>query len=451
MTILDGNSIADQLRQIVGEKYFSSDGLAPYALDGLTPRWVVSPGSPEQISSILSLANREGLAVLPRGNGTKFALAGLPRAADLVMSLNRFNRIVDYDAPNLTVTVEAGVTLSELKRVVAVQGNLIPLDPPFANATLGGIIATNGSGPKRLAYGSARDIVLGMRAVLPTGAQVRFGGKVVKNVAGYDMTRLLIGSWGTLGVITEMTFRLLPRPEAESSVLAIFPSLDQASGASGALFASQLLPSAVELVNGAGYKYVEVEAESIGLAGDYILAIDFEGFDEAVKRQVRDVTALCSKEGAKEVISVEGDRQERLWSALTDFHRGVSANNSAVVGLKSSVPISQVHGLIALSEKTAAQNGLECALIAHAGSGIIYTFFRVVSGNTQTLVQVIRDVQFAAEKAGGEAVVEWAPTEFKKQVPVWGEPQPSWSLMRRLKAEFDPKGILNPGRFVGGI
>jgi glycolate oxidase FAD binding subunit len=347
--------------------------------------------------------------------------------------------------------VEAGVTLGELARVLASQGNFLPLDAPLADATIGGVSATNQSGPRRLAYGSARDLALGVRAVLPKGDVVRFGGKVMKNVAGYDMTKLLIGSWGTLGVITEMTFRLLPLPEVEKSLLAVFPSLEEAAGAASAVLASQLLPSALELVSAKGTRSVTAAAGISVLADGYVLAIDLEGFHEAVERQILDLTALSQRGGAKEVRLIEGDEQVRLWAALRDFCRVASTHDVPVVGLKVSVPISQVQGIFGLVERKAADCGLDCAVVAHAGNGILYPFFFDSAGKVPVLVQLVHDLQFDAGKACGEAVVEWAPPEIKKQLAVWGEPRPDWSLMRRLKAELDPNGILNPGRFVGGI
>jgi glycolate dehydrogenase FAD-binding subunit len=450
MTELDGSSIADRLQQIVGESHFSSDGVAAFALDGVTPRWAVSPGSTSEAASIISLANSDKLAVLPRGSGTKFSLGGLPRAGDLVLSLGRFNRTRDYDAPNLTVTVEAGVPQGELKRVLASQGNFLPLDAPFDDATIGGIVATNQSGPKRLAYGSARDLALGLKAVLPNGDIVRFGGKVVKNVAGYDMTKLLIGSWGTLCVITEITFRLLPLPETEKTLLAFFPSLEKAAAAGSAILASQLLPSALELVSGTASKFVAGAGISEP-AEDYILAVDLEGFHEAVERQIVDLTSLSQQRGANEVKVVEGDEQEQLWKGLRDISRRALAQDDSVVGLKVDAPISQTQALFGLVERKAADCGLGCAVIAHAGNGVLNAYFFGSAGKTTVLVQVIHDVRYDAERAGGDAIVEWAPAEIKKRVPVWGEPQPTWSMMRRLKAGLDPNGILNPGRFVGGI
>lgn len=448
------DSVAGQLAGIVGPDNVHTENLADYAMVGLTPRWVVAPGSASEIASVLTLAGREKLAVLPRGSGTKFVFGGLPHAGDMVLSLHRFNRIVDYDVPNLTVTVEAGVRMGELSRVLAAQGNFLPLDPPFAEATIGGAIATNQSGPKRLLYGSARDLTLGLRAVLPTGESVRFGGKVMKNVAGYDMTKLFIGSWGTLGIITEMTFRLLPLPEVETSLLVSFASLEQASKAVSAILASQLVPSALELVSPTGWMCV---AAASGLrsasapAEGYILAVDLEGFHEAVERQILDLKSLCQGVGAEDVSILEGDGQGRFWSALRDFSRMVPWSDAWVVGLKIDVPISRLEELFRFVEKKAAEYTLDCAVFAHAGNGILYPFFRDTARRIPVLVRAINDLQYAAEQAGGNANVEWAPRLLKEQVAVWGEPRAEWSLMRRLKAEFDPAGILNPGRFVGGM
>ncbi len=451
MAKLNDGNVGEQLAGVVGPGNVFSENLAAFALNGLTPRWVVSPGSASEIASVLTLASRGKLAVLPRGSGTKFALGGLPRAGDLVLSLNRFNRIVDYDVPNLTVTVDAGVLMGELKRALAEQGNFLPLDAPFADATIGGVIATNQSGPKRLLYGSARDLTLGLRAVYPTGESVRFGGKVMKNVAGYDMTKLLIGSWGTLGVITEMTFRLLPLPEVEKSLLLSFASLEEASKAASTILASQLVPSALELVNPAGWKHVAVAARISAPAEGYILAIDLEGLHEAIERQILDLKVLAEGEGANDVAVLEGDDQASLWSGLRDFSRAVPGNDVWVVGLKIGVPISRVEELFRFAEKKAAEYKLDCAIVAHAGNGILYPFFVDAARRIPELVRTINDLQYAAEQIGGNAIVEWAPWAVKEQVAVWGEPRAEWSLMRRLKAEFDPAGILNPGRFVGGM
>ena len=264
------------------------------------------------------------------------------RVPEVVMSTNRLHRVVDYEVPNLTVTVQAGVTVGELQRTLAAGGSRLPLDPPFAASTLGGVVAANQSGPKRLAYGSARDLVLGLRVVLPEGDTVRFGGKVMKNIAGFDMSKLFVGSWGTLGIITEITLRVLPRPESEKTLLAAFSSLDDASRATGEILASQLLPPAIELVNPsawdrvAGAALVGHPAASISRPGEgYLLVFGLEGFQEAVERQGTDVVSLCTRVGAWQTAALEGAPQGRLWSAIRDSSLLNRQTNPWTAGLKS--------------------------------------------------------------------------------------------------------------------
>jgi glycolate oxidase FAD binding subunit len=200
----DSNQLASVLKGMVGESNVIQDPerLQAYAVDGSAPKAVVCPGNAAEISSLLLYANAGKLAVVPRGSGTKMAAGGVPPKIDLVLSTVRLDRIVDYDIANLSLTVEAGLTLADVQKRLAGEkkGNFLPLDPPYSEkATIGGVIAANASGPKRYIYGSARDLLLGLKAVTPMGDIVSFGGKTVKNVSGYDMTKLLIGSWGGAG------------------------------------------------------------------------------------------------------------------------------------------------------------------------------------------------------------------------------------------------------------
>lgn len=438
-----------QLAGIVGPEHVVSSyaELERYAVGGLTPRLLVSPADAEEIGQVLVLAAREGLAVLPRGSGTKFSLGGRPRAADLFLSLERLNQIVDYDAPNLTLTVQAGARIGELRRVLTAGGNLFPLDAPFEEATIGGILATNASGPKRLLYGTARDMVLGVRAVLANGEAVRFGGKVVKNVAGYDMNKLLIGSWGTLGVLTEATFRLLPLPEAEASLLVSFPSRDKAAGAVSAVLASQLVPSAVDLFNYTAGAHIAAAAQLEAAPIGYGMAIALEGFTEAVAREANDLSALMIKQGAVEAVGIRGEAHARLWTHLRDFARIELGRDENAAGLKITVPPGCVGEALAIVESCTNAAGPQCAVTAHAGNGVLYPF---LSGEPKQVVEAARQIQDRAGKLGS-AIVEWGPWAIKDQLALWGEPRPDWAIMRRLKQEFDPGDMLNPGRFVGGI
>jgi glycolate oxidase FAD binding subunit len=207
-----------RLKEMIGEAHViqDPDQLKAYAIDGKKPKVVVTPATIDEVSRVVAYASQEHRAIVPRGNGSKMKMGGIPRKIDIVLSTRRLNRITDRDCENLTLAAESGLTLGEVQQGLAKvgKGYFLPLDPPFTDqATLGGIVATNSSGPKRLLYGSARDMMIGAKAVFPNGDIVVSGGKTVKNVSGYDMCKLLIGSYGTLGILCEMTFKILPLPE----------------------------------------------------------------------------------------------------------------------------------------------------------------------------------------------------------------------------------------------
>ncbi len=233
--MLKTDKLIPRLKEIVGEANViqDSDKLKAYALDGKRPKVVVSPKTISEVSKVVAHANQQHLTIVPMGNGTKMGMGGVPKKMDIVLLTGRLNRITDCDTDNLTLSVESGITLSEVQRRLSKEGKgyFLPLDPPFTDkATLGGIVATNSSGPKRLIYGTVRDLIIGAKAVFPNGDIVVSGGKTVKNVSGYDMCKLLIGSYGTLGIICEMTFKLLPLPEKEATLLIPFARLEEADG-----------------------------------------------------------------------------------------------------------------------------------------------------------------------------------------------------------------------------
>jgi glycolate oxidase FAD binding subunit len=294
----NSNQLVSALKEIVGEANViqDPDQLNTYAMDGLTPKAVVTPGSVEEVSKLLAYANLEKLAVVPRGNGTKMTAGGIPRKLDVVLSMLRINRITEHDVPNLSLSVEAGITLASVQEKLAGtgKGSFLPLDPPYTDkATIGGIIATNSGGPRRYLYNSARDLLLGLKAVSPSGDIVAFGGKTVKNVSGYDMTKLMIGSWGALGVITEITTKLLPLPEASSTLLTSFDDLAKAGSLIRRIIHSVLLPSAMELMDGKA-------ASRLGVKANYLVAFSLEGVGEAVERQAAEIGEVAKKEGALE-------------------------------------------------------------------------------------------------------------------------------------------------------
>ncbi|MDP1990099.1 MAG: FAD-binding oxidoreductase [Syntrophales bacterium] len=442
----NSNQLASALKEMVGEANViqDPDRIKAYAVDGMAPKAVVSPGSVEEVSKLLAYANSEKLAVVPRGNGTKMAQGGVPRKLDVVLSLLRINRITEHDVPNLSLSVQAGMTLSAVQEKLAAtgKGSFLPLDPPYTNqATIGGIIATNGSGPRRYLYSTARDLLLGLKAVSPNGDIVAFGGKTVKNVSGYDMTKLMIGSWGALGVITEITTKLLPLPEASATLLVSFETLGKAGSLTRKVLHSALLPSAMELMDGKA-------AGQLGGKGKYMVAFNLEGVGEAVERQVTEIGEMSKKEGAVDTKVLRGQEERTFWLRVRDF----ALATKAPVILKSNFVISRQAEIMGNYENWAQAAGIASAFIGHAGNGIL-TSYLLEAGVAKTgpLVDLIGKFSAEAAKHDGNLVVESCPSELKAKISVWGQPRTDVVVMRRLKEKMDPFGVLNPGRFVGGL
>ncbi|MCX5832176.1 MAG: FAD-binding oxidoreductase [Deltaproteobacteria bacterium] len=448
----NSNQLASVLKGIVGESNViqDSDRLQACAVDGLAPQAIVCPGSAAEISSLFLYANTEKLAIVPRGSGTKMAAGGIPTRIDLVLSTARLNRIVDNDIANLSLTVESGLTLAAVQKLLAGEkkGYFLPLDPPYSEkATLGGIIAANASGPKRFVYGSARDLLLGLKAVTPTGDIVSFGGKTVKNVSGYDMTKLMIGSWGGLGVITEITTKLLPLPEASATVLVSFATPAAAGQFIRKIIHSALLPSAVELLESKA-------AARLGEKTNYLAAFSLEGVPEAVERQITAIGEDARKEGAVAVKVLKGTEDQAFWIQIRDFALDLTEEFTHPVILRSNFLISRQAAIMESYEAMAQAAGVAAAFIAHAGSGIIYTCLLLNTGastSMEGIIALIGKLTTEARKQGGNLVVELCPRKIKETVSVWGEPRSDYVVMRRLKEKMDPAGILNPGRLAGGI
>lgn len=467
--------LAQRLRDLIGmEHVVVGPGTSVYAVDGKVPKAVVFPGSVEEVSAIMVFASAENLTVIPWGSGTKRALGNTPERVDLVLALPRLNRMVDYEPKDLTATFQAGISLKEAQVVLSRNGQFIALDPPFPDlATIGGILATNASGPRRLRYGTPRDLVLALRFVHADGLVTKAGAKVVKNVAGYDMNKLYIGSLGTLGIIVEATFKLYPVPAVEKTYLASFPSIDLAQAVVARILDAPLVPSAVELLNPEAFRRI---AEQVGLPcpkGGYGLATAFGSVRrEAVEAQLGMVRHLCRKFEMSTGHVLDGQVHETFWQAvrnftLADFGIRISPIPNEVV-LKASVLLTKVAEAVRLGEEVAVEQGLRLGVVSEAGSGIIRYY---LAGDTASperfqegVAKAVSQLRAFTQEAQGSLVVLEAPPEVKSRVDVWGPALsgstalttgsvegPAYSLMQGLKRAFDPQRILNPGRFVGGI
>ncbi len=434
----------DKLRGLVGAPHvLTGVECSPYVLEGRTPEAVVFPGSKEEIGAVLALAGDEGIPVTPWGGGTKLGIGFPPTRLGLVLGLKRLDRVLEHEPGDLTATVETGIMLSGLQALLAKRGQWLSLDPACPDrATLGGILASNASGPRRHLYGTCRDLLIGLTVVSADGSVVRGGGKVVKNVAGYDLPKLYIGSFGTLGVLVEATLRLRPRPDQDRLVVGRFERLKEAGAAARAVTASDLVPSALELVDGGALR-------ALGLGGGAGLLIGMDGMRDQVEWQCGEIGRLLGPLGLTESRVLDGAARDALWGALGELGRGGVEDVTAV--MKWGVLPTQLADVMERGSTIAQKNGLRAALTAHAGVGIATAVLSGGGADANAVVATLTEWRAIANGAGGHALVEWAPLAVKERVSVWDEPGPAIRIMRGIKERLDPRGILTPGRFVGGI
>jgi glycolate oxidase FAD binding subunit len=454
-----------------GQVDLEPERLIACGVDGCLPQAVVYPETAAQIATVLHWAQERTLTVLPRGSGTMLSLGKPPTRSDIVLSTSRLCHIREYDAANFTLTAEAGVTFSQVARLAAEHLQSLPLQYGFSPATLGGLIATNTATPKRLLYGAVRDLLLGIRVALPSGEVAHFGGKVVKNVAGYDMCKLFLGSLGTLGVIVEATFKLYALPERDETLLAAFPSLLQGAGAGVQLAGSQLLPSQIQLLNPAAAQAIMPPGTLDMPADGALLLVNFEGMDEAVERQLTELGRICRERGAERLQVLAGDAQlemrQRLTAALQSPMKKVlstssphatpatgPAHASAIVGRLGTLPSQVYAGMQAVTQmfQSVAPDVL---VVGDCGLGLVRWCIGRGTGTGEAadepLVNALRHLPRLVAVDGGYVVIEAAPPEVKEKLDVWGAPPSSFPLLKALKARFDPAGILNPGRYIGGL
>jgi glycolate dehydrogenase FAD-binding subunit len=446
------SELAKTLEGIVGAAHLRADGEArAYAVDGVAPAAVVFPGSVEEVSAVLAACHGARAAVVPWGGGTSIGLGGVPPRVDVVLGLGRLNQVIDHEPGDMTSTVQGGALLADYQAYLGRHRQWLALDPPAADrATIGGLLAANVSGPRRLRYGTARDLLIGERVVHADGTVTKGGAKVVKNVTGYDMNKLYVGSLGTLGVIVEATFRLYPLPPAERTWVAPFATAGKAREAVAKVLDSPLVPSAVELLNEAAAGEVARRSGVAPGAGAAVLAVAVASVPEAVEAQLRAVREVGRQAGGGDGLLLDGEAHDRFWAAVRDFDPGEGVG----MVLKASVLIARVADAVWQGESVAAKHGLRVAVVSEAGTGVVRYYIRVEGTGADRfarLAEAVAPLRAFAAEASGSLVVLQAPPEVKAAVDVWGPVGDALPLMRGLKEQFDPGRVLNPGRFVGGL
>jgi glycolate dehydrogenase FAD-binding subunit len=428
--------------------------LVAHAIDRRQPRVVVQPETTAQAADIVALAGSERFAVVPWGQGTQMHLGQTPEHYDLALSLAKLTRVVDYDVANLTLIAEAGLPLCEVYRLTTPCQQFLPLGYAGTTASLGGLLVTNTSGVKRWRYGSVRDLVLGVRVALPDGALAHFGGRVVKNVAGYDMNKLFIGSLGAFGVVLETTYRLAALPEDDCVLAVLFPTLAQVTAAAAALRAVPLLPSALLLLHADVVNDWHAVLPWTVQPPQVVLLLNYDGIREAVARQLRDSRALCQTHGSLADTTLAGTVLPTLWALREGWCHAASATALPWLHVRLGVVPTRLEATVAHLAQTPTFCQQPISWVADAGHGQIWARLALQPSLSDDLGQAVQDwlhtLRTQLRAHHGYAVVEAAPATLRQQLDVWGNP-PGAQLLSLYKQYFDPYAVLNPGRYVAGL
>jgi glycolate oxidase FAD binding subunit len=443
------------------------DELVKYAICSRVPAVVLALNSAEEVVEIVKFAASERLAIVPCGARTKLSIGLPPQRYDIALDLTGLNRVVACDPGDLTLSVEPGVLLSTLEKTLAEHGQFLPLSAPFANrATIGGTIASGVDGPLRQFYGTARDFVLGMEFITGEGVAGKSGGRVVKNVTGYDLHKLMIGSLGTLGILTKINFRTFPAPQSVRGFVAHFSAAEDAAACRDKMAASVLRPLTFEIVSpGAAELFesetvAEIERHPLppGLfsRSAWTVSAGFAGNAAVLDRCERDFRAIAESAGATNFATRSSDQGTDLAPAFARKREFISIalqSSPACTIMKISLIPEHLEHALAAVKHAATDHSLPWAAIAR-GVGVIYAALLPKSQDEHSLgcvTAATNRIHADAVHLGGHATIPWCPTEWKNVLNIWGPDRPDLALMKKLKSVFDPHGILAPGRFIGGI
>ncbi len=411
--------VLDALRQATGgHAEPAGDG---DAVDGVPARFVAAPGSTEEAAAVVRTAAAEGLAIVARGAGTKLGWGTPPRRVDLIVDTHRLDRIVEHAAGDLVVIAQAGVRLAALGERLAGDRQRLAVDELVPGTTIGGMLGTGVTGPRRLQAGAVRDLVLGVTMVRADGVVAKAGGKVVKNVAGYDVAKLVTGAYGTLGLVTEAAFRLHPIPPAAAYVSVRLPDAASAYQAVQRALHAQFVPAAIELDRPEPGGPVEV-------------AVLVEGTEAGVAAR------------AAQAVETLGDGAARI--DRPDWWGTLPAGSDRSVLVKATTELTGTGRLLDGVDRAAAAAGTTAAVRGSAGVGILHA--ALPGTDPAAVAAFVKALRDAAPAWRGSVVVLAAPPPVRSEVDSWG-PVPGLDLMRRVKERFDPDALLAPGRFVGGI
>jgi glycolate oxidase FAD binding subunit len=460
-----GTSAGSRLGDIAGNANVSNDPaqLADYAIDGQTPRAAVRPGTAAEVAEIVKFAAAEKLAIVACGARTKLGMGFAPSRYGLALDMTRMDRVIAYDPGDLTLSVEAGLPLRALGKTLAEHRQFLPLAVPFlAQTTIGGLVASGVDSPLRQFYGTVRDFLLGMEFVTGEGVAAKSGGRVVKNVTGYDIHKLLIASLGTLGVITRVNFKTFPMPLRSRGFVARFATAEGALDMRNRVARSALTPLTMDILSTHVAELFESEAAlryepapmpaGVISSTEWALTAGYAGDEGVLKRYASDLQRMAKEAGATG-ITIVADNLLPAFNRKREFIPIAVASSPATTIIKISVLPIRLAEALARAQRVAESKALPWVAMAR-GVGVAYFVLLPAERNEDTRKRCVATtdaIHAACAELGGHSTIPWCPAEWKSALKIWGLPRADFTEMEKIKRVFDPQGVLSPGRFVGGI
>lgn len=452
-------SVLQELQDIVGKERClqAPEDLMVYSHDVFAekkPDAVVLPIATGEVSRILKVANRAKIPVTPRGSATGLTGMCTPERGGIVMAMSKMNKILEINPEDRLAVVEPGVITQDFQMAAEAAGVFYPPDPASQSiCQIGGNVSTNAGGPRCVKYGVTRDYLLGLEAVLPSGEVIKTGGRPIKNVTGYDVTRLLCGSEGTLAVITKIIVKLIAKPEARRTLLVAFRSIDDASKTVSRIMAAGIIPRALELMDHHYIKNCEkIYKLGLPIEAAAMLIIEVDGFAETVDRQARIAKEFCEAQGAFDIkLARTEEESERLWIARKVGSVALFRVSKMMVAEDATVPISKIPAMVRRLNEIGEKYGFTIYLLAHAGDGNMHPLLTFDPGNKEEMERMekaSREIFESSIALGGTLTGEHGIGLAKKPfLPLEVSPA-ELQVWKNIKNSFDPEGIMNPGKFV---
>ncbi|WP_212960305.1 FAD-binding oxidoreductase [Cohnella xylanilytica] len=452
-------SLTERLRRIVGERHFRDDQEArvAHSYDGTPmlqslPDGVIYPENTAQVSEIMRALSEYRVPVVSRGSGSNLSGGTVPLQGGVVMVMHRMNRILEVDAENLTATVQPGLITAEFIAHVEAMGLFYPPDPSSMRiSTIGGNIAECSGGLRGLKYGTTKDYVIGLEAVLPGGDVIRTGGKLMKDVAGYDLTKLLVGSEGTLAIITEATLKLIPPPAAKKTMLAMFKDIYAAARTVSRIIEAKIIPATLEFMDNPTIRVVDDFAK-LGLPRDMeaILLIEQDGSPETVERDIERIRSICELEKADRVeVAETREHADKLLTARRSAFTALARLRPTTILEDATVPRSRIADMVLRINEIARKHGVTIATFGHAGDGNLHPTATTDARDKEEVHRVelaFEEIFEAAIELGGTITGEHGVGMVKAPFLEWKVGRAGIDVMKGIKAAFDPHNLLNPGK-----